>query len=306
MILKTAIKKIVYILNAIIRRGYWYNNVLFSDCAKFWKQNTFNLDIVNTGSTSGKFAFNYDCLPVKAANWAMGPQTFMADLEILRNYSSFLKPDGATVLIPLCPFSCLGGSCLYMPDKYYSILNMASIPYGNYKKAIEVKDKQRSPLMHYPLMAIPRDIKYLFVKDNKEYMDENKMRDNADNMMKGWMFEFSIIDFKDELILKNKDAYEDSVKALSDIIDFCTERSFRPVIVLPPVTKFLAEKFTPDMLNLFVYNFVEKANKQSVTFLDYWNDPEFSDPKLYRSAFFLNSNGARKFTERVLRDLKVI
>lgn len=306
MILKTAIKQIVYILNAIIRRGYWYNNILFSDCAKFWKHNTFNLDIVNTGSNSGKFAFNYDCLPVKAANWAMGPQTFIADFEILRNYSSYLKPDGAIVLIPLCPFSCLGGSSLYMPDKYYSILNISSIPHGNYKKAIEVKNKQRNPLMHYPLMAIPGDIKHLFVKSNKEYMDESKMKDNADNIMKSWMFEFSIIDFKDELILKNKDAYDDSVKALSDMIDFCIERSLRPVIVLPPVTRFLAEKFTPDMLNLFVYNFIEKANKQSVTFLDYWNAPEFSDLKLYRSAFYLNNNGAKIFTERVLRDLKVI
>lgn len=95
-------------LNGLIRRSYWYNNILFPDCKKFWSHNTFNLDVVNLGSNSGKYAFEYSEEHVKAANWAMGPQTLLADFEILKNYCSYLKND-AVVIIPLCPFTCLGG-----------------------------------------------------------------------------------------------------------------------------------------------------------------------------------------------------
>lgn len=298
--------KIKNILNRLIRHSYWYQNILFPDCAKFWKHNTFNLDVINLGSSSGKYAFNYDKQSIKAANWAMGPQTLVADFEILRNYSTYLKAQNAIVLIPLCPFSCLGGSCLYMPDKYYTILNFASIPQGNYKKAKEIKYIQQNPLMYFPLIALISEIKHLFKKKKDIKMNEGQMQANAEEFMKGWMFEFSIMDFKDELILKNKDAYEDSVKILSDMIDFCLSRNIRPVLVLPPVTKYLAEKFTPEMLQLFVYDFVKKANKQSITFLDYWNDPDFLDISYFQNSFFLNYIGAQKFTAKLLNDLKML
>ena len=131
--------KILRLINAGIRRkSYWYNNVLFADCPKFWNSQTFNLDVVNLGSSSGKYAFDYSGLGLKGANWAMAPQSLVADLAVLKTYSSFLKPQGGIVLMPLCPFSCLGGSSLYLSDKYYSILRMSSIPYGSYRKQQEV------------------------------------------------------------------------------------------------------------------------------------------------------------------------
>lgn len=294
-------------LNGLIRRSYWYQNILFPDCAKFWKHNTFNLDIINLGSSSGKYAFNYDKQPIKAANWAMSPQTLVADFEILRNYSSYLKPQNAIVLIPLCPFSCLGGSNLYMSDKYYTILNLASIPQGNYKKAQEIKDIQQNPLMHFPLMALISEIKHLFRNEKNNSINKKQMQANAEEFMKGWMFEFSITDFKNELILKNKDAYEDSVKILSEMIDFCLSRNIQPVLVLPPVTKYLAEKFTPKMLNTFIYEFVAKINKKhSVCFLNYWQDKELINPKYFRNSFYLNDTGSQEFTNRILHDLKVL
>lgn len=293
-------------LNGLIKRSYWYQNILFPDCKKFWEHNTFNLDIINLGSSSGKFAFNYDKQPIKAANWAMSSQTLVADFEILRNYSSYLKSQNTIVLIPLCPFSCLGGSNLYMPDKYYTILHFASIPQGNYKKAQEVKNIQQNPLMHFPLMALKDEIKHLLKNEEENKMSKEQMQVNAEEFMKGWMFEFSILDFKNELILKNKDAYKDSIKILSDMIDFCLNRNIRPILVLPPVSKYLAKKFTPEMLQLFVYDFVKKANTHSITFLDYWNDSEFLENDYFRNSFFLNYKGAQKFTKRVLNDLRII
>lgn len=298
--------KILHIINAGIRRkSYWYNDILFADCPKFWKHRTFNLDIVNLGSSSGKYAFDYSGLELKGANWAMAPQSLVADLAILKTYSSFLKPQGGIVLIPLCPFSCLGGSGLYLPDKYYSILRMASIPYCSYQKQQEVFAKRDNPLRYYPAIEIIRDIWSLFrYPDNS--IPEKEFRQNAEQFINGWMHEFSILDFKNPLILKNQDAYEDGVRILNEMIQFCLERNLRPIIVIPPVTKQLSLLFTDDMREKFIYSFVNQGNKQGVKFLDYFEDTDFSDnPKLFRNSFFLNNAGAKLFTRRVLKDLGI-
>ena len=44
-------KKIYHVINALIRRGRWFNETKFPDCGKFWNYNTFNTDVVNLGST---------------------------------------------------------------------------------------------------------------------------------------------------------------------------------------------------------------------------------------------------------------
>ena len=81
-------KKISVKLNGLVRRSYWYNEVVFPDCKKFWTHKVFNLDVVNLGSTSGLNAFNYEGVPLKAANWALGHNPILADQEMLNNYFS--------------------------------------------------------------------------------------------------------------------------------------------------------------------------------------------------------------------------
>ena len=103
MNLSTKVKRRI---NALIKRTFWYREVVFADCEKFWKQKTLNLEIVNLGSSVSKYAFDYSNCNNKAANWAMAPQTFVGDYAILSNYLSFLS-DNAIVIITLCPFSCL-------------------------------------------------------------------------------------------------------------------------------------------------------------------------------------------------------
>ncbi|MFK2344631.1 hypothetical protein ACIXNK_10290 [Bacteroides fragilis] len=105
------LRKIFRKVNGLLRRSYWVNEVVFPDCKKFWNHNTYGLELVNLGSSSAKYGFNYDGVDIKAANWAMAPQTFVGDYAILSNYSSYLKP-GATILISFCPFSSLGGGMM--------------------------------------------------------------------------------------------------------------------------------------------------------------------------------------------------
>lgn len=301
-------KKLNQKINGLIKRSYWYNNIMFPDCKKFWRHNTFNLDIINLGSNSAKYGFDYSDINVKAANWAMGPQSLVADFEILKNYSSYLKP-GGVVVITLCPFSCLGGSTKYMNDKYYTILRQMSIPNSNYLRRHEVFKVMRSPIHYYPLIEIIRDLKImtkkiLHLNVSKSIVTDRQLEDSARQFIEGWKFEFSIIDFKNELILKNKDAYEDSVSILSEMISFCVDRGFKPILTIPPVSRQLLSYFTPEMKKLFIYDFINKANTLNVPFIDFFEHPDFIDKNEYfQNSLFLNSTGAKAYTSSLINKI---
>jgi hypothetical protein len=297
--------KIISLLNAIVRRTYWFNNVAFPDCKKFWVHKTFNLDIINLGSSSAKAAFDYSGYNIKTANWAMAPQTFVGDLEILRNYCCYLKHEGAIVLISICPFSSLGGSSDCLPDKYYTILNIASFPHASFRKQQEILDMQRNSFKYYPLIELYYGIRRKLYRV-KDVMDTVSLEKDAEQRMISWMKEFSITDYSNPLSLVNQDAYEDGIFILNKIISFCVVRGLKPVIVLPPVTEALSSKITKEMREQFIYSFVNKANSEKIPFLDYFEDEEFKDPSLFRDSFLLNRKGAQCFTKRVLSDLNLL
>jgi hypothetical protein len=157
-------QRIKYIINGIIRRGFWFNNVFFQDCRKFRAYNTFNTDVVNLGSTSAVHAFNYDGIAIKGANWAMNRNPLFGDYAIIRNYSSFLNAGRSFVIITLCPFSSLSGSYDYLDDRYYSILYPSTIPNYSYVHYVQVTNKWTNPLNHYPVLSLFSDVWHIIVK----------------------------------------------------------------------------------------------------------------------------------------------
>ena len=79
-------KKLKNKIIGLIKRGNWFNNILFPGCRKFWNYNTFNTDVINLGSTSAMNAFSYEGLQIKGANFAIGANPLLGDFEILKNY----------------------------------------------------------------------------------------------------------------------------------------------------------------------------------------------------------------------------
>ena len=90
------------------------------------------------------------------------------------------------------------------------------------------------------------------------------------------------------------------------MIEFCIKNNYRPVIVIPPISDILYNRFSSIFLKKYMYNNIEIANKQKVPVLDYLNDKEFTSKELYQQIDFLNSVGRKKFTNRVISDLKKI
>lgn len=296
-------------IRELIRRSRWFNETVFRDCRKFWSLHQYDLDVVNLGSSSGVHAFDYDGLGVKGMNWAMPPQSLLMDFAILKNYLSYLKT-GATVIISLCPFSCLVGYDIYVRDRYYTIIRHNTIPNFNYKRYLEIMNVYNYPERYYPLFSIKNDLKY-WIKhilgiDGVKQKTNKELEVDAITWRKNWMKEFSISDFSRPLLQKNMDNYEDASSLLGKIISFCLERELKPVLCYPPVTPQLRAQFDRNTTSFLMEKFAEKSNNRNIPFLNYWSCKDFDDITLYENSYFLNLRGRKLFTNRVLKDLKLI
>ena len=295
------LKKIYGKLNVAIRCTHWYNDVVFPDCRKFWNQQEMNLDVVNLGSSSAKCGFDYSGFGVKGANWAMQPQSFVGDLAILENYSSYLK-SGATVIIPICPFSSLGGGNDDLADKYYSVIRFISMPHASLKKRQAIQDLMNHPLMYYPLFEMFKDLAYAL--HSKKEIVVNDLEADANRWILSWKREFSLYDLHYPFSLINVDRFNDSVEALRRLLETCKDHEYKPVLVLPPLSKHLSSKLDDGFRKQFIYDFVDRANTVGAPFLNYLDDTRFEDDRFYKNAYLIGRNGMKAFTKQVLKDLE--
>lgn len=271
-----------------------------------------NYDVVNLGSSGGKWAFDYTDTDVKGMNWAQQPQTLLEDFNLLRHYHSILRKNGY-VLITIMPFTGLNKSTgLRDAMKYLKIESQG--------KAIQpymYKEAQR--YAQFPILfgkpAIKALLKHLLGRESRpkahpSTFDSNPMNDkqlqlDADRWMKGWKKQFSIDDFEAPLTEQNQCGRGYRINLMRELIDFCLERSYQPVYVIPPVTEYLAKEFTPKFCQIYICDFLKQVDRD-IPLLDYSQNKELMQKDFYFNSFFLNHRGAKVFTRRVLKDLELI
>ncbi|MDR1180532.1 MAG: hypothetical protein LBL13_00930 [Bacteroidales bacterium] len=302
-------------VNKLSKMTNWYRNQFiytkqFVSNAGYRKDTQRNYEIVNLGSNPARFAFFYE--DVLGQNWSTGTQGLDKDLEILKYFHSYVKKDGV-VLLPIVAFSSLSGylqfhkSSLPYLAKFTSILDrhqIVTMPRG----------RAACIWMKFPLCrhwkawgALIKDVQ----PDNRLNMSEQMMQPLELNMdalqwMDGWKKEFNIKNFNAPLTLELQEGRKISVKNLQNMIDFCIERGLKPVLILPPMSKYLSRLFTDKIRETYIYSFIREANVRNIPFLDYLDDERFSDPSLYFNSFFLNLRGRKIFTKQVLKDLNIL
>ena len=300
-------KKIKKILNALVRRTPWFNRTFFEDCKKFWQYNTFNTEIVNLGSTSALYAFNYDDIGIKAANWAISRNPLLGDLAILKNYSGYLNTKGSTVIIPLCPFSSLAGSYDYMDDRYYTILYPSTIAHYSYIHYLHVLHKRDNPFMYYPVSALFTDAFTYISNLRKKKLTEQDFERDAQIKIESWMHEFSLTCLDDQLSLKNRDAISDAVSILNEIIRYCKKKKAKVIITVPPMHRSLASKFSENAKNVLIDSMVSNISGNDISYKNYMYCEGISDnDDMFENSFLLNDKGAREFTRILLREANII
>ena len=296
------------IANRIIVKTEWYREGFWKGTTKFWTLSSCDHEVVNLGSNSAKYAFNYDSLPIKGQNWAIGPQSLVHDFNILKNYFSYLK-EGGIVLIPVCPFSCL--QVAYNKDanfKYYPILHPATIIGFDDAERTRAYKIRINPFKEMPLYCIKKTVKEVFSKITGKLRGNTKVDfdKNAELWVQTWKKQFAIEDLNSSLSGKHKQEQANRAETLREIILFCKERNLKPYIVLPPVHPGLSSRLSDYFMRNYVYNFIETATDDRTNVLDYFKDASFQNDGYFQNSFFLNSKGAIAFTERVLKDLNLI
>lgn len=298
----------LFVLNALYKRTNAFQNK-FVDITKFQNlRGTDRFDVVNLGSNQPKFAFDYSGKGVKGMNWAIGPQTFQYDFALLKKYSKHLNAD-AHVIIPICPLK------FFLLDtqrnnlvKYYPILDASEMPDYDAKQ----KFKEYSyPLLFHPrsVLRILRDVK----PDTRLALDSNPMNEeqiskDATYWIEGcWNPEFNInIANMQPLSEKNKHYIEGNIRILSDMIQYCIDKGFKPVIAFLPVTKDLRDKFSDSFIKNHIMAYVNKAiGKRDVRVLNYLDDSSLQNKDYYINSFFMNAKGRKLFTAKVLEDLEI-
>ncbi|MDR2408251.1 MAG: hypothetical protein LBE13_09105 [Bacteroidales bacterium] len=298
------------VLSKLVMMTNWYKNNFiytkqFVTSLNFRKNTQRNYEIVNVGSNSARFAFFYE--DIIGQNWSTGEQGLDKDMEILRYFYSLVKKDGI-VLLPVCAFSSVAG-CLQrqLPytAKFAAILD---------RRQINTMQRGRKS---YIWMKYPLDWKSLcrlFIHDvqpdnrlsiSEQMMQPLELNTDALKWMDGWKKDFNIKDFNAPLSPELQEGRKISIKNLQNMIDFCIERNLKPVLIIPPMTKYLSCLFTETIRETYIYSFIREANVKNIPFLDYMDDERFSNPSLYFNSFFLNLRGRKLFTKQVLKDLNI-
>ena len=304
----------------LLYRTNWYksmfrdlNHETYPDNVWYREHDERNFDVVNLGSSGGKWAFDYAGLNVKAMNWAQQPQTLLEDYNLLGHFHSILR-QGGYVLITIMPFTGLNKKTELMDAMKYVKFGIHGEPIQPYM----FKEAQR--YANYPILfkktAIKAFIKYFLGKDKQigvhpetllEYnpMKNDELERDAKRWIDGWKKQFGISDFDASLTKENVEGRAYRIKLMQTLIDFCTERGYKPVYVIPPVTEHLAKYYTPKFEETYIYGYLKEVNREVLT-LDYSKDKEFRfNDDLFFNSFFLNKKGRKLFTRRVLSDLGI-
>lgn len=266
-----------------------------------------NYDVVNIGSSSAVFCFDYDGLGVKAFNWALKPQSMEYSFKVLKQYFSILRQNGI-VLIPFCPFSGLSVTGKWAEcanDKYFHILDRTLI--DNYES---VARRRQHPFLSMRLQSIKRLIKDVPSSSMYSYDIQCKTKEefdkSAQNWINLWMKEFNIVDLNSPLSQDNLEGRKSRLKIVKEIIKFCQERDLEPVVILPPSHESLNKFFSPEFVHNYITSFFEELNLPEVKILNYLATPKYTKDEYFRDAYFMNKEGAKAFTKQVLLDINLI
>ncbi len=320
--IKRVIKKAIRVFTGckILYKTNWYKSMFLDPNHEIYPDNVWyrdhderNFDVVNLGSSGGKWAFDYADLNIKAMNWAQQPQTLLEDYNLLRHFHSILKR-GGYVLITIMPFTGLNKKTGLMDAMKYVKFDIQGEPIQPYMFNDAIR------YATYPFLfkktALKVLIRYFMGRDKKcglhpetqlEYnpMKSNELEKDAKRWIDGWKKQFGISDFDAPLTRENEEGREYRIKLMQTLIDFCTERGYKPVYVIPPVTEHLAKYYTPKFEETYIYGYLKEVNREVLT-LDYSKDSEFRfNDELFFNSFFLNKKGRKLFTRRVLKDLKI-
>lgn len=303
--------RLASLISIPIKKTSWYKEA-YGDMLKFKKQQ-FNTQFVVLGSSPAKYAFDESATDVKCANWATEPQSIADDFRILKNYHSYISPNGFVLLFLS---HCRGLMRDYKESthfrKYHYLLHPILNPYYEENVYCHLKNEIDYPVIYiikHPLIFIRSVISKDILKHNinnlcTNQMDEKQLQQDAEKWMNCWKREFGENAFNTPLTKDVQNSLDFNKKLVLEIAEFCKERSLNLVFITTPITDSLKSNFTKEFTQKALYDLIAPAQKKyGIQLIDYLKNEEFENTNLYFNSFFLNKNGRKKFTLNLLDNL---
>jgi hypothetical protein len=294
-----------FTLNILYKRTNHYKNTIYQ-LKKYINGVPDELEIVNTGSSYARYAFDYSNINLKGFNFGLQPQSLSYDYRIIKQYSYKMKK-GCIVLItlPNLVFGFLDYKNDQTNTKYYYFLDPKNIlgftKYKYLKRVIfPILSSQKN------IFRIFKDVSLQKLYDqDKNFMKKEQIHADATARVEGWKKQFNLEstienDLPDEIL----NMFGRTTELLNEIIEYCLNNNFRPVIVVPPTSAIINNLLSEKFMKKVLYDNIQKANKREIPVLDYLYDERFQDEALYINSDMLNKTGREKFTQVVLDDLK--
>ena len=256
----------------------------------------------NLGSSHARYALTYVNIEKIGFNFALHPQNLRYDFNILKMYHKNInKGCIVAIFLPICIFFLNRYQHIQTNYKYYNFLDKKYIEGYNWITKILYLNR--------PLFLMPWKVKYVISDVSPSIADSSEHNETISNRQK--QARERILEWNAEFGLLNRDTdqipseFKETIKILNEIIDYCIEKRFRPVLVIPPVSATMHEEIRKYNLNLkwMVYNQLTKDVLDKAPLFDYFLTQEFDDDSYYINADFLNKEGRNRFTEKLINDV---
>lgn len=247
------------------------------------KEVPYDIEICNIGSSHTQFAIDYDEFELaKGFNFAVPAQSFMYGLNMLKQYEKHLAKD-CIVVIPISYFDYYEDyekESIKIRERrfYYPILKLSLIEELDIIDVIKYK--------WLPITTIKDDqLKYVF-KDDTSAINNYEAQYNY-NKHKSTNNIIDLDAFLGENDIKvyghskdfDKGVNDYSVDKLREIIEFCLEGGFTPILITTPFTSYYndADDFQHGFYDEFYELTYAISDEYSLDYWDYSHDSRFID-----------------------------
>lgn len=269
-------------------------------------KNISKLKIINIGSSHTNYGIKYP-ENIKGYNLALSGQSFYYDYEILKEYHKKFDKD-CIIIIPISIFSFYSGENIENID-----LNYVSFLDKKFFKMDKVKCfLQKYFTVLYPSKRIKEVCRYIFNSFKNRKLEKifvrypkNLSLKEKEKAVKTTALRHLGIGVINKEFAKDKKI---GIKQLVNILIFCEEKGFRPVLISTPQTYLYNDEIGEKNYQVKIYDNIKEVENQlnkKYLYLDYSHDERFiNNLEYFSDDDHLNEKGAEYFTKILLNDIK--
>lgn len=305
---------LIGILNLQYITGYYYSDV-YGEVKKF-EDVPYHITFANFGTSHGLAAFRYDENDKSSFNFALSGEDIYHDFQTLKQFSDHLDK-GCIVTIPVSYFSFCLPTDEPSQKRYYTYLDKQYIRDFSYETLINTK-----------YLPVLRSIEFLFkdIIGDQEINSEDFMNAPAESKIFPFITAYAedtvSEDESAQLLINHaksraeswrsghmvlgKSYMKQNTKLLTEMINYCKEKGFKPVLITTPVYKALTNDFTTDELDYYYFSNIEKVvDSTGILYLDYSKDERLiNTPSYYTNSDHMSGEGGNAFITIYKDDLK--